>query len=144
MNLDWENLQKRSDCTVANLILLDGLPPNADIKQIGAKFNQLVDKTRSRGDYQKIGSLYEFQLLVQTEMSEKGGADIRANRFLIQGEGNINYTYNNGIIAKNPQTAAMNFLNALEKLLGYIEKEQNKNAELQKDLPVLKEVVNGT
>ena len=50
-------------------------------------------------------------------MSEKYGLDIRVNRFLIQGEGNIKYTYNNGIIAKDEKLAAMNFLNALEKLL---------------------------
>ncbi|MNE60235.1 hypothetical protein D3C80_1553670 [compost metagenome] len=38
----------------------------------------------------------------------------------------------------------MNFLNALEKLPGYIEQEQKKIAEIQKDLPILQEVVNGT
>lgn len=35
-------------------------------------------------------------------------------------------------------------MKALEKLPGYIEQEQKKIAELQKDLPVLQEVVNGT
>ena len=77
-------------------------------------------------------------------MSEKEGVDIRVNRFLVQGECNIKYTYNNGLIAKDEKLAAMNFLNALEKLPGYIEQEQKKIAETQKDLPVLQEVVNGT
>ncbi|MEG2507920.1 MAG: N-6 DNA methylase [Chryseobacterium sp.] len=148
MSLDWNNLQgriqKRSDGTVANLIKLDGLPPNADIKQIGAKLNQLADKARTGGDYEEIGSLYGFQLLVKTEMSQKEGVDIRVNRFLIQGEGNIKYTYNNGIIAKDEKLASMNFLNALEKLPNYIEQEQKKITEIQKDLPVLREVLNGT
>ena len=148
MILDWNNLQgriqKRSDGTIANPIQLDGLPPNADIKQIGVKLNQLADKARTGGDYEEIGSLYGFQLLVKTEMSQKDGVDIRINRFLIQGEGNIKYTYNNGIIAKDEKLASMNFLNALEKLPNYIEQEQKKIAEIQKDLPVLQEVVNGT
>lgn len=148
MSLDWNNLQeriqKRSDGTIANPVLLDGLSPNVDMKQIGARLNQIADKARTGGDYQKIGSLYGFQLLVKTETSEKEGMDIRVNRFLAQGEGNIKYTYNNGIIAKDEKLAAMNFLNALEKLPGYMEQEQKKIAELQKDLPVLKEVVNGT
>ncbi|GAA0886535.1 N-6 DNA methylase [Sphingobacterium siyangense subsp. cladoniae] len=147
-NLDWKNLQGRiqnhSDGTIANLVLLDGLPPNADIKQIGAKLNQLADKARTGGEYQEIGSLYGFQLLVKTEISEKEAVDIRVNRFLVQGEGSIKYTYNNGIMAKDPETAAMNFLKALEKLPGYIEQEQKKITELQKDLPILQEVVNGT
>lgn len=62
---------------------------------------------------------------------------------MVQGEGNIKYTYNNGLIAKDEKLAAMNFLNALEKLPGYIEQEQKKIAEIQKDLPILQEVVNG-
>ncbi|AZA56958.1 N-6 DNA methylase [Chryseobacterium shandongense] len=148
MNLDWENLQeriqKRSDGTIANPVQLDGLSPNADIKQIGVKLNQLADKARTGGQYEEIGSLYGFTLLVKTEMSEKEGVDLRVNRFLVQGEGNIKYTYNNGIIAKDEKLAAVNFLNALEKLPGYIEQEQKKIAEIQKDLPVLQEVINGT
>lgn len=147
MSLDWKNLaqriQKRSDGKIANPIQLDGLLPNSDVKQIGAKLNQLTDKSRTGGDYQEIGSLYGFQLLVKTEMSEKEGIDIRVNRFFVQGKGNIKYTYNNGILAKEPQTATMNFLNALEKLPGYIEQEQKKIIEIQKDLPVLQEIVNG-
>ena len=148
MSLDWNNLQgriqKRSDGTIANPLQLDGLPPNADIKQIGAKLNQLADKARTGGQYEEIGTLYGFTLLVKTEMSEKEGVDIRVNRFLVQGEGNIKYTYNNGIIAKDEKLAATNFLNALEKLPGYIQLEQKKIVEIQKDLPVLREVVNGT
>lgn len=148
MNLDWGNLQeriqKRSDGTIENPVLLDGLPPNEDVKQIGAKLNQLADKARTGGQYEEIGSLYGFTLLVKTEMSEKEGVDIRVNRFLIQGEGNIKYTYNNGIIAKDEKLAAINFLNALEKLPGYIEQEQKKIAEIKKDLPILQDVVNGT
>ena len=148
MSLDWNNLQeriqKRSDDTIANPLQLDGLPPNADIKQIGAKLNQLADKARTRGQYEEIGTLYGFTLLVKTEMSEKEGVDIRVNRFLVQGEGNIKYTYNNGVIAKDEKLAAVNFLNALEKLPGYIQQEQKKIAEIQKDLPVLQEVINGT
>ena len=106
--------------------------------------NQLADKARTGGQYEEIGSLYGFTLLVKTEVSEKETVDIRVNRFLVQGEGNIKYTYNNGLIAKDEKLAAMNFLNALEKLPSYIEQEQKKITEIQKDLPVLQEVVNGT
>lgn len=148
MSLDWGNLQQRlqklSDGTIANPVQLHGLTANADGKQIGTKLNEIAEKARTGGQYEEIGSLYGFTLLVKTEMSEKEGVDIRVNRFLAQGEGNIKYTYNNGLIAKDPETAAINFLKALEKLPGYIEQEQKKIAELQKDLPVLREVVNGT
>lgn len=148
MSLDWNNLQgciqKNTDGSVTNLIKLDGLSPNADIKQIGAKLNQLADKSRTGGDYEEIGNLYGFQLLVKTEMSQKEGVDIRVNRFFIQGEGTIKYTFNNGVMAKDPETASLNFIKALEKLPTYIRKEQENMADFQKNIPILKEVINGT
>lgn len=148
MSLDWDNLQqriqKRSDGTIANLVQLDSLPPNVDVKQIGAKLGQLANKARTGGQCEEIGSLYGFQLLVKTEVSEKAGVDIRVNRFFVQGEGSIKYTFNNGIMAKDPETASLNFLRALEKLPTYIKKEQENMAEFQKDIPILQEVVGGT
>ncbi|GAB3422118.1 N-6 DNA methylase [Niabella aquatica] len=148
MSLDWGNLQqriqKRKDGTVINAVQLDGLPPNVNVKQIGEKLNQLADKARTGGQYEEIGSLYGFQLLVKTEVSEKEGVDIRVNRFMVQGEGNIKYTFNNGVMAKDPETASLNFLRALEKLPTYIKKEQENMSEFQKDIPILQEVVNGT
>lgn len=148
MNLDWENLQKRikkrSDGTIANPLQINGLSQNADVKQIGAKLNEIAVKVRTAGDYNEIGNLYGFQLLVKTELPKDNTTLERTNRFFIMGEGNIKYTYNNGLIAKDEKLAAMNFLNALEKLPGYIEQEQKKIAEIQKDLPILQEVVNGT
>jgi len=147
MSLDWNNLQSRikkhTDGSIVNPIRLQGLSLNADVKQIGAKLNQLAEKARTGGDYEEIGSLYGFQLLVKTEVSHKEGIDFRVNRFMIQGEGNIKYTYNNGILAKDEKLAAMNFLNALEKLPAYIQEENKKVNEIQKNLPVLQEVVNG-
>jgi hypothetical protein len=104
-----QRLQKRQDGTIVNALVLDGLSPNADVKQTGAKLNQLADKARTGGDYEEIGSLYGFQLLVKTEVSQKEGVDIRVNRFFVQGEGNIKYTFNNGVMAKDPETASLNF-----------------------------------
>lgn len=148
LSVDWENLQKRmqkrSDGSISNPIKLTGLSANADVKQIGAKLNEISKKARTGGDYEEIGSLYGFQLLVKTEVSQKEGADIRINRFMVQGEGNIKYTHNNGHIAKDPKLAAQSFLNALEKLPSYIGKAQDEIADYEKDLPVLREVVNGT
>ena len=47
-------------------------------------------------------------------------------------------------MAKDPETASMNFLRALEKLPSYIDQEEKKIAEIQKDLPVLQELVGCT
>ena len=148
MNLDWENLQKRiqknKDEDILNPVQLIGIPPDANVKQIGAKLNQLSAKARTAGQYEEIGTLYGFRLLVKTEVSQKEGVDIKDNRFFVQGEGNIKYTFNNGKMASDPKTASLNFLNALMKIPGMLEQEQKKITDLQKDLPVLQEVVNGT
>lgn len=147
MGTDWGNLQKRiqktQEGTISNPVQLIGLPPDADAKQIGTRLNQLAEKARTEGQYEEIGNLYGFTLLVKTEVSQKEGVDIKDNRFFIQGEGNIKYTYNNGNMATDPKTASFNFLNALEKIPGLMEQEQKKVEVMQKDLPVLREVVNG-
>lgn len=148
MTLDWENLQKRlqkrDDGTFVNPIRLSGLPDDANVKQIGSKLNEISEIARTGGDYEEIGTLYGFQLLAKTEVSQKKGVDIKRNRFFVQGEGNIKYTYNNGVMAKDPETASLNFLKALEKLPTYIQKEQDEITTYEKDLAVLQEVVNGT
>nr|WP_315242619.1 N-6 DNA methylase [uncultured Flavobacterium sp.] len=145
-SVDWQNLQKRirrdKEDTVLNPIELIGLSPNADIKQIGEKLHLLADKARTEGQYEKIGTLYGFTLLIKTEMTQKEGIDIRDNRFFIVGEGNIKYTYNNGQMANDYKLACLNFLNALEKIPALIEQEKKKINAIEKDIPVLHEVVN--
>ncbi|WP_281323471.1 N-6 DNA methylase [Flavobacterium aestivum] len=146
MSIDWKNIEKRiqknKDGTVLNPVQLIGLSEDVDIKQIGQKLNLLAEKARTEGQYEQIGTLYGFTLLVKTEVSQKEGITIRDNRFFIQGEGNIKYTFNNGQMATDPKLASMNFLNALEKLPGLISQEQKKINEIEKDIPVLEEVVN--
>lgn len=148
INKDWENLQgriiKNSDGTVKNLIQLTGLAENADVKEVGARLNLLSEKFGPGGNYQEIGSLYGFSLLVKTEVMEKEGGAVKYNRFFVEGEGGIKYSYNNGFMAADAKTASLNFLNALEKIPGIMEQEHKKITELEKDLPVLEEVVGGS
>ncbi len=148
LKTDWNNLQsrikKRPDGSVLNPVQLSGLPPGADIKLIGGKLNELSESARTAGQYEEIGSLYGFMLLVKTELSEKAEGTLqRDNRFFIQGEGGIKYSFNNGRMATDPKTASMNFLNALDKIPTLMEQDQKEIAELEKDLPVLKDVVSG-
>ncbi len=144
---DWENLQSRiqrePDGAVRNPIQLNGLSTDATIKQIGIQLNQLSKEARTGGQYEEIGTLYGFTLLVKTEMSEKEGVDIRQNRFFVMGEGNVKYSHNHGIMASDPKLASKSFLKALEKLPGLIAQEQKKVNNLKKDLPILQEVVHG-
>lgn len=135
-----ERIRKNDKGEILNPIKLNGLPENADVKAIGKKLNELSDKARTHGFYDEIGSLYGFKLLVKTEASMKEGFDFKENRFFVEGEGGIKYTYNNGIMASDPKLASMNFLNALQKIPTLIDNENKRIAKEQKDLPVLREV----
>ena len=133
---------KNESGEVLNPVRLNGLPENATVKQIGEKLNRLSETARTHGFYEEIGSLYGFRLLVKTEASMKEGFDFKENRFFVEGDGGIKYTYNNGIMAADPKLASMNFLSALHKIPTLIDNEHKRIAKEQKDLPVLREVIN--
>jgi hypothetical protein len=69
---------------------------------------------------------------------------MRENRFFVEGEGNIKYSYNNGHIANDPVLASQNFLKALEKMPSLIEHHETKAETPAKDIPALQEVVKAT
>lgn len=72
----------------------------------------------------------------------KDGFDFTENRFFVEGTSSIKYTYNNGIMASEPKLAAMNFLNALQKIPTLIDNEHKRIAKVESSLPVLQKVVN--
>ncbi|AKK71344.1 DNA methylase [Chryseobacterium gallinarum] len=136
-------LQRAKDGSILNPVLLDGLSKDAGIKEIGAKLNKLAVVSATGGEYEEVGSLYGFQILVKTELREKDNVIQRENRFFICGEGNLKYTHNNGIIATDAERATLNFLNALQKLPGIIADEEKKCKEIENDQIVLREIVDG-
>ncbi|PXV56878.1 helicase-like protein [Dysgonomonas alginatilytica] len=138
-----EKMQVDKDGNKLNPIKLDNLD-SSDPKVIGEKLNHLADNARTNGEYFKVGELYGFKILVKTEESQKEGSIFKDNRFFIEGEGSIKYNYNNGHIATDPILASRNFLNALDKIPNLIEKYQSDNRKLEKDLPILKEIMGTT
>ena len=57
-------------------------------------------------------------------------------------EENYKYTYNNGHLAMaDPIAAARNFLNALERIPSMVEQYKEKNKLLERDIPLLQEIV---
>jgi len=147
MNKDLQmlngKLQLDKDGNNLNPIRLDNLQ-SSDPKMIGIKLNEINDSAGTNGEYFKIGTLYDFNLLVKSETYISEGLDLRENRFFIEGDGNIKYNYNNGHLATEPKLAALNFLNALERIPKLIEKYELEIAKISKDIPVMNEIVNGT
>jgi hypothetical protein len=147
MKNDWEvfnsHVQHDREGNKLNPVQLEGVT-GTDVKTIAAKLAHINDHATTHGEHYPIGELYGFKLLVKTEDSMKEGLFLKQNRFFIEGEGNIKYTYNNGNIAKDPKLAVNYFLHALEKIPSLIEKYQSDTEKISKDLPVLQEVVNST
>jgi N12 class adenine-specific DNA methylase len=143
MKSDWETFNSRvqhdKDGTKLNPLKLDGVE-SADIKTLAAKLNHISDHATTHGEHYPIGELYGFKLLVKTEDTMKEGLFLKENRFFIEGEGHIKYSYNNGHIANDPKLAVNYFLHALEKIPSLIENHQKQNEKLSIDLPVLREV----
>ncbi len=145
LNKDWAAFKSRvkedQEGNKLNPIQLDGIQ-GSDSKIIGKKLNEINDRIRTNGAFQSIGSLYGFTLLVKTEASMKDGFNFVQNRFFIEGEGGIKYSYNNGLMANDPKLASLNFLNALENIPKLIDKYQSDTKRISEDIPVLQEVVN--
>ena len=137
-------VQYQSDgVTRSNPVLLEGVQ-GSNPQLIGMKLNEIADNARTYGVHEKIGSLYGFDLMVKSETTNKEGFDVIQNRFFVKGETDILYNYNHGAMATDPKTAALNFLNALDTMPKLLEKYQADNQKIEKDIPVLKEVVEGT
>lgn len=145
MQKDWDSLvsriKKDESGNILNPVLLDGIK-GSDPKDIGVKLNEISESARTNEEYRKIGNLYGFHILVKTEASMKDGFDFKENRFFVEGESGIKYTYNNGHIAKGPNLAATSFLKALERIPFSIDNQARLTEKAANDIPVLKEVVN--
>jgi len=143
MKGDWEDFNARvqydREGNKINPIRLDGVE-SADVKMLAAKLSQINEQATTHGEHYRIGELYGFRLLVKTEESRKEGLLFKQNRFSVEGEGNVKYTYNNGSIAQDPKLAVNYFINALEKIPLLIEKYEKDNLKLSADLPVLLEI----
>ena len=145
---DWEYLNKVAPADAEtglrpNPLKLDGVDSD-NIEILGNRLAAINQKARTEDDYMKIGTLFDFRILVRTEKSYDGDTQVLHNKFMVEGLHGIKYTYNNGYIAKEPKLAVMNFINALERIPAMIEKREKENAELSKDIPVLQEIVAAT
>ena len=92
---------------------------------------------------QRIGELYGFPIKVVSERTLSEGLEFIDNRFHV--EGNYKYTYNNGHLAMaDTHAAAVNFLNALERIPAIIKQYEEKNEVLEREIPQLREIAGKT
>ena len=146
MTEDWEKFtsaaQTGKDGNRLNLIRIDGVA-SADEKAIGKKLQEIAKNATTGGQYQQIGELYGFPIKVVSERMICDGRETIDNRFVI--EGHYKYKYNNGHLAMaDTHAAAVNFLNALERIPAIIKQYEEKNGVLEKEIPQLREIAGKT
>ena len=146
MTEDWEKftaaVQTDKEGKRLNPIKIDGLD-TTDEKAIGKRLQEIAKNTTTGGQPKRIGELYGFPVKVVSERTLSEGLDFTGNRFFV--EGNYKYTYNNGHLAMaDTHAAAVNFLNALEKIPSVIEQYKAKNETLEREIPQLQEIAGKT
>lgn len=144
---DWDYLNKvapaNKEGVRPNPLKLDGVN-STDVKVLGAKLAELNQTLNTGDDYQKIGMLFDFRLLVRSERTTKDGLPLITNKFMAEGLDGMKYSYGFGHIAADPRLACENFIKALDTMPKLMAKHADSSAELTRDLPVLEEIVNGT
>ena len=146
MTEDWEKftaaVQTDKEGNRLNPIKIDGLD-TADEKAIGKRLQEIAKNATTGGQYKRVGELYGFPIEVVSEKTLKDGLEFCDNRFVVAG--NYRYSYNNGHLAMaDTHAAAMNFLNALEKIPSVIDQYKAKNEALEREIPQLREIAGKT
>ena len=146
MTEDWEKftaaVQTNKEGNRLNPIKIDGLD-TTDEKTIGKRLQEIAKNATTGGQPKRIGELYGFPVKVVSERTLSEGLEFTDNRFFV--EGNYRYTYNNGHLAMaDTHAAAVNFLNALEKIPSVIDQYKAKNETLEREIPQLQEIAGKT
>ena len=146
MTEDYNTLLSRAETdkegNKINRIKLDGLEAT-DEKSIGTRLQEIAKNATTGGQYIRVGEVYGFPIYVISETVLKNDMSAIQNRFVV--EGNYKYNYNNGQLAMaDTKAAAMNFLNALERIPNIVEQYKSKNEVIERDLPILQEVAGKT
>ena len=138
-----KRVQRDSDGNPINKLEINGVKDNSDIKTVAARLQEIEEKARTKGEYHKIGSIYNFDIFVKTESSMKDLFQSTINRFFVKGEGSIYYTHNNGKLASDPKLACLNFISALDRIPKVIATHEKELSKASQDINIYKAISTG-
>lgn len=139
-----QRVERDTEGNPVNRLSIKGVEHCSDIKVIAHRLQEIEEKARTNGEYNKIGELYGFSVMVKTESSSQNLFDLSVNRFFVKGEGSIYYTYNNGKLANDPKLACLNFFNALERIPKVIESHEKEIAKVSANKEVYTTIANSS
>lgn len=139
-----KRVERDKDGNPINKLVIKGVEDSTDIKVIAARLKEINDKARTKGEYNKIGEIYGFSIMVKTESTSKDLFDCSMNRFFVKGQESIYYTYNNGKLATDPKLACENFLGALGRIPKVIESHEKEKEKVAANKEIYTAIANGT
>ena len=139
-----QRVERDTEGLPVSKLTIKGVEDNTDIKAIAARLQEIDEKARTKGEYNKIGEIYGFSVMVKTESTSKDLFDCSVNRFFVKGQESIYYTYNNGKLATDPKLACQNFVNALERIPKVIESHEKEMAKVAANKDVYINIANGS
>ena len=135
-----KNVQRDGLGNIINAVTIEGKQYD-DFEALGAKLQQIADKTNTKGQSKEIGEAFGFPIRVCTEEVQKGGLPFLENRFSVQGS--YTYRFNSGQMAmKDKEAAATHFLRALEKIPEYISQYKHRIESMERDLKQMMPAIN--
>jgi len=139
-----KRVERDDEGTPINKLTIKGVEDSTEIKAIAARLQEIDEKARTKGEYNKIGEIYGFSIMVKTESTSKDLFDCSVNRFFVKGQESIYYTYNNGKLATDPKLACQNFINALERIPKVIESHEKEMAKVVANKDVYANIANSS
>ena len=139
-----QRVERDTEGLPINKLTIKGVEDSTDIKVIAARLQEIEEKARTKSEYNKIGEVYGFSIMVKTESSSKDLFDCSINRFFVKGQESIYYTYNNGKLAADPKLACENFVNALERIPKVIESHEKEMAKVVANKEVYTNIANSS
>lgn len=139
-----QRVERDKEGLPVNKLTIKGVEDSTDIKVIAARLHEIDEKARTKGEYNKIGEVYGFSIMVKTESTSKDLFDCSVNRFFVKGQESIYYTYNNGKLAADPKLACENFVNALERIPKVIESHEKEMAKVVANKEVYTNIANSS
>ena len=139
-----QRVERDKEGLPVNKLTIKGVEDSTDIKVIAARLHEIEEKARTKSEYNKIGEVYGFSIMVKTESTSKDLFDCSVNRFFVKGQESIYYTYNNGKLAADPKLACENFVNALERIPKVIESHEKEMAKAAANKDVYINIANGS
>ncbi|WP_373787442.1 helicase-related protein [Bacteroides heparinolyticus] len=139
-----QRVERDTEGNPINKLTIKGVEGSMDIKVIAARLQEIGEKARSKGEYNKIGEIYGFSIMVKTESSSKDLFDCSVNRFFVKGQESIYYTYNNGKLASDSKLACENFLGALERIPKVIESHEKEMEKVAANKEIYATIASGS